>query len=455
MKEIATVILAAGKGVRMKSNLVKVLHPLMGVPMLSFSIETARKINSRKVVVVIGCQAGLVRERFKGEELIFVEQREQLGTGHAVLCARDALKGFNGNVLVLCGDVPLIKEETVRALVTFHREGNPKVTVLTTRLESPGGYGRIIRGKTGEILSIVEEKDASDVERDVQEVNTGIYCVEAGYLFDALQKIGRQNRQSEYYLTDIVAIAAGDNERVLGFLAEDPVEAMGINNRMEMARANEVIREEIIDKLMIDGVGIIDPQTTFIERDVRIGKDTVIYPNCYIRGNSIVGEECTIEQGSVIADSEIGDKVVIRPCCVISDSKIADNVSIGPFAHLRPGTELEARVKIGNFVEVKKSRIGKESKASHLSYLGDAVLGRGVNVGAGTITCNYDGKKKQQTVIEDGVFIGSDTQFVAPVTIGEGAYIGAGSTITEDVPSGSLALSRTKQAMKDRRKKKK
>jgi len=252
-------------------------------------------------------------------------------------------------------------------------------------------------------------------------------------------------------LTDIVAIATEHDEKVKGFLAEDPFEVMGINNREELAKANEVIRREILYKLMMNGVGIIAPQTTFIERDVRIGIDTVIYPNCYIRGNSQIGKECIIEPGSMITNSIIGDSVIIKTCCVISDSKIANRVIIGPFAHLRPDTELEDKVKIGNFVEIKKTKIGEGSKASHLSYLGDATLGRGVNVGAGTITCNYDGLKKNQTIIEDNVFIGSDTQFVAPVKIGEGAYIGAGSTITEDVPSGSLALSRAKQVTKKRK----
>ncbi|HCX90050.1 MAG TPA: bifunctional UDP-N-acetylglucosamine diphosphorylase/glucosamine-1-phosphate N-acetyltransferase GlmU [Deltaproteobacteria bacterium] len=451
VRETVTVILAAGKGTRMKSNLVKVLHPLMGEPMLSFPIEVARKINSQDIILVTGYQAELIRERFKGEGLTFVEQKEQLGTGHAVLCTKDTLKDFKGDILILCGDVPLIKEDTVRALIEVHQEGSSAVTVLTTKLPNPEGYGRIIRGDDGGILRIVEERDATDLEKEVKEVNTGIYCAKASYLFQALQMVGRENKQSEYYLTDIVAIATEHDEKVKGFLAEDPFEVMGINNREELAKANEVIRREILYKLMMNGVGIIAPQTTFIERDVRIGIDTVIYPNCYIQGNSQIGKECIIEPGSMITNSIIGDSVIIKTCCVISDSKIANRVIIGPFAHLRPDTELEDKVKIGNFVEIKKTKIGEGSKASHLSYLGDATLGRGVNVGAGTITCNYDGLKKNQTIIEDNVFIGSDTQFVAPVKIGEGAYIGAGSTITEDVPSGSLALSRAKQVTKKRK----
>ncbi|MEW6615074.1 MAG: bifunctional UDP-N-acetylglucosamine diphosphorylase/glucosamine-1-phosphate N-acetyltransferase GlmU [Thermodesulfobacteriota bacterium] len=451
MREIVTVILAAGKGTRMKSNLVKVLHPLMGEPMLSFPIEVARKINSKDIILVTGYQAELIRERFKEEGLTFVEQKEQLGTGHAVLCTKDTLKDFKGDILILCGDVPLIKEGTVRALIAVHRKENSKITVLTTNLPSPEGYGRIIRGNDREILRIVEEKDATDVEKEMKEVNTGIYCAKASYLFRALQMVGRENRQYEYYLTDVVAIATEVEEKAKGFLAEDSFEVMGINNREELAKANEVIRKGILYKLMMEGVSIIDPRTTFIERNVRIGRDTVIYPNCYIQGNSQIGRECTIEPGSMITNSIIGDNVTIKTCCVISDSKIANRVVIGPFAHLRPDTELEDRVKIGNFVEVKKSRIGEGSKAAHLSYLGDAILGKGVNVGAGTITCNYDGFKKHQTIIEDNVFIGSDTQFIAPVKIGEGAYIGAGSTITEDVPSGNLALGRAKQVTKKRK----
>ncbi len=451
MKEIAALILAAGKGTRMKSDLVKVLHPLMGMPMLWYPIETVKKIGSRNIVVVVGYQAGRVRNTFDGEDIIFVEQKEQLGTGHAVLCAEQRLGNFRGDVLILCGDVPLIKEETVRKLVAVHQRKKSKVTVLTTILENPEGYGRIIKGENGDVLRIVEEKDASRAEREVQEVNTGIYCVDGPYLFRTLDKVGRVNEQSEYYLTDIVAIAAEDRESVVGFLAEDPSEVMGINNRRQMAKAIHVIRERIIDRLMLNGVTVIDPRTTFIERDVRIGRDTVICPGCYIRGASTIGQNCIVEQGSIVINSELGDGVVIKSYSVISDSKICGEASIGPFAHLRPGTELGSKVKIGNFVEVKKSKIGEGSKASHLSYLGDAVVGRGVNVGAGTITCNYDGKRKYETVIEDGVFIGSDTQFVAPVTIGECAYIGAGSTITRDVPSGSLALSRSRQVIKERR----
>ncbi|MFH2012189.1 MAG: bifunctional UDP-N-acetylglucosamine diphosphorylase/glucosamine-1-phosphate N-acetyltransferase GlmU [Pseudomonadota bacterium] len=454
MREIVTVILAAGKGTRMRSSLVKVLHPLMGEPILSFPIELARKIKSRDIILVTGYQAELIKERFRGEKLTFVEQKEQLGTGHAVLCAEDALKDFEGDILILCGDVPLIKERTIRKLIDVHQGGKSGVTVLTTKLQNPQGYGRIIRGNAGEILRIVEEKDATNVEKYVKEVNTGIYCVKASYLFTALKMVGRENKQSEYYLTDIAAIAKKLDERTNGFLADNPLEVMGINNREELAKANEVIRKDILHKLMIEGVSIIDPQTTFIEKGVKIGRDTVIYPNCYIRGNSQIGEECVIEPGSMITNSIIGDGVIIKTSCVISDSKIGNKVIIGPFAHLRPDTELEDKVKIGNFVEIKKSKIGEGSKASHLSYLGDATLGRGVNVGAGTITCNYDGFKKHKTIIENNVFIGSDTQFVAPVKIGEGSYIGAGSTITENVPPGNLAMSRTKQETRERKKKK-
>jgi bifunctional UDP-N-acetylglucosamine pyrophosphorylase/glucosamine-1-phosphate N-acetyltransferase len=450
LNETATIILAAGKGKRMKSELIKVLHPLMGIPMLSYPIEVAKKLDSKRIILVVGHQGELIEERFKDKGLVFIEQKEQLGTGHAVMCTKDAMKDFKGDVLILCGDVPLVKENTITELIEVHRRGSSKVTVLTTKIETPEGYGRIIRKENGEILSIVEEKDASDEQRRVKEVNTGIYCTEAEYLFEALEKVGRNNKNSEYYLTDII-----DEENALGFLAENAFEVMGINNRLEMAKANEIIRREIIEEIMIEGVSVIDPLSTYIERGVRIGKDTTIFPNCYIRGASVIGRDCIIEPGSVITDSEIGDKVNIKSYCVISNSKIANEVSIGPFAHLRPDSVLEDKVKVGNFVELKKTRLGEGSKASHLSYLGDAELGRGVNVGAGTITCNYDGRKKHKTTIEDRVFIGSDTQFVAPVRIGEGAYIGAGSTITENVPAGNLALSRTKQVNKDRKRRKK
>jgi len=347
-KGLAAIILAAGKGTRMKSGLVKVLHTLMGMPMLCFIVDVVKRIDFNKIVVVVGFQEEVVRKRFEDKDLIFVEQREQLGTGHAVLCAEETLKGFDGDVLIICGDVPLIKDDTVRALVEFHQESNSRVTVLTTKLEDPTGYGRIARGDSGDIIGIVEDKDASDAEKKLEEVNTGIYCVEAVYLFDLLRKVGRDNKQSEYYLTDVVAIAAERGDKVLSLLREDPLEVLGINNRIEMARASEVIRKEILDKLMINGVSIIDPKTTFIERDVEIGRDTVIYPNCHIRGRSTVGKDCVIDSGCVISDSEIGDCVQIKPFCVINDSRIASKGSVGPFSHLRPGSESGPKVKIGN-----------------------------------------------------------------------------------------------------------
>ena len=322
----------------MKSKRIKLLHPLMGIPMLSYPIELAKKLDSKKIILVVGHQKELIEERFKEKGLLFIEQKEQLGTGHAIMCTKDALKDFKGDILILCGDVPLVKENTIKELIEVHRSGSSKVTVLTMNIENPKGYGRIIRKENGEILRIVEQKDASDEQRRIKEVNTGIYCTKANYLFKALEKVGRNNMNSEYYLTDIVV-----EENALGVLSENSFEVMGINDRLEMAKANEFIRTEIIEKIMLGGVSIIDPRSTYIEREVIIGQDTTIFPNCSIRGKSLIGRDCIIESGCVIADSEVGDKVNIRPYCVISNSKIADEETIGPFAHVQPDSKYEEK----------------------------------------------------------------------------------------------------------------
>ncbi|MDY7033427.1 MAG: bifunctional UDP-N-acetylglucosamine diphosphorylase/glucosamine-1-phosphate N-acetyltransferase GlmU [Thermodesulfobacteriota bacterium] len=357
MKEIATVILAAGKGKRMKSRQVKVLHPLMGVPVLSFPIEVAKKVLSRRIIVVVGHQGKLVRKRFEGEGLVFAEQKEQLGTGHAVLCAREALKDFKGDILILCGDVPLITDKTIQRLIEVHQKECSRVTVLTTEVENPKGYGRIIQDGRGNLLRIVEEKDATDQEREVKEVNTGIYCMDADYAFYALQLVDKNNTQGEYYLTDVIDIASKEKEKARGFLTEDPSEVMGINDRADLARVSGVIKEEILRRLMIEGVTISDPLTTYIERNVTIGKETTIYPNNSIKSGSAIGEECTIEQGCTIKNSKIGNRVVVKSCSVIYDSVIYDDATIGPFIYLGPEAEVEAKAKTGSFIEVKKTRI--------------------------------------------------------------------------------------------------
>ena len=430
----------------MKSDLVKVLHPVLGVPMLSYPIELSLKgIKSEKTIVVVGYQADQIKERFKNHPIQFALQEEQLGTGHAALQAIPFLKGFTGTVLILCGDVPLVKADTLRSFIDAFGKNNSILSVLTTVVEDPFGYGRIIRSSDGWLEKIVEEKDASMEEKSIREINTGIYCVKASLLVEGLREIGQDNAQSEYYLTDLVEVAKKKGLRCSAHIAGDPVEVMGINTRVDLAVANEVLKLEKLKELMLSGVTVLDPKTTYVEKTVEVGRETTLSPNCYLHGMTRIGERCIIESNSKITDSVIDDAVTIRSNSVITESKIEEGASIGPFAHLRPLTEVKANAKIGNFVEVKKSVIGKGSKANHLTYIGDSVVGEEVNIGAGTITCNYDGFEKHQTIIGDRVFVGSNVELVAPVKVGNGSTIGAGSTITKDVPGGALAISRAKQ----------
>ncbi len=445
MNSLAIIILAAGKGTRMKSATVKVLHPLAGVSMLSYSLDLAREFHPQKLVVVTGFQGDAVRRQFDTPELTFVDQKEQLGTGHAVQTAVQALPSFQGTVLILCGDVPLLTGDTVQRLLQAHREKKAAVTVLTTILENPKSYGRIFRREDGQLLRIVEDKDLKAGEEVIREINTGIYCVEADFLFSALLSLTDQNAQREYYLTDIVALAASRGERAGGYVAENPFEVMGINTRADLAKAAQYLRRKINERHLLDGVTLIDPAATYIDRGVHIGRDTVIYPNCFLLGRTTLGEGCVVEPGCKIQDTRVGRAAVIKTSSVMTESVIEDGVEVGPFAHLRPQTTLLEKSKVGNFVELKKSVLGRGSKANHLSYIGDTTIGEKVNVGAGTITCNYDGKKKHPTVIEDEVFIGSNTALVAPIKIGRSALIGAGSTITKEVPPDTLAVTRAKQ----------
>ena len=446
MEGIATVILAAGKGTRMKSDLVKVLHPLLGLPMLSYSIDLSLDgIKAEKTIVVVGYQADQIKERFKNRQIQFALQKEQLGTGHAALQAIPFLKTFTGTVLILCGDVPLVKTETLRSFMDAFVENDSTLSVLTTIVQDPVGYGRIIRSPEGWLEKIVEDKDASEEERSIREINTGIYCVKASFLIEGLREIGKDNAQAEYYLTDLVEIARESGLRSSAHIVTDPVEVMGINTRVDLAVANEVLKQEKLRELMLSGVTVLDPKNTYVEKMVEVGRETTLYPNCYLHGMTKIGERCIIEPNSKITDSQIGDEVTIRPNSVITESKIEGGAIIGPFAHLRPLSEIKTKAKIGNFVEVKKSIIGKGSKANHLAYIGDSLLGEGVNIGAGTIFCNFDGFEKHQTIIGDRVFVGSNVELVAPVKVGNGSTIGAGSTITKDVPGGALAISRPRQ----------
>ena len=352
---------------------------------------------------------------------------------------------FRGTVLILCGDVPLVKLETLRSFIETYRKNESTLSVLTAVVEDPFGYGRILRNPEGWLERIVEEKDASEEEKTIREINTGIFCVKASFLKEGLREIGRENAQGEYYLTDLVEIAKKNGLRCSAHIVADPVEVKGINTRIDLAMANEVLRQEKLKDLMLSGVTIIDPRTTYVDRTAEVGKDTILYPNCHLQGKTRIGERCIIEPNSKVSDSLIGDEVTIRASSVITESKIEDGAIIGPFAHLRPLSEIKAKAKIGNFVEVKKSIIGKGSKANHLSYIGDSLLGESVNIGAGTIFCNYNGFEKHQTIIGDRVFVGSNVELVAPVKVGSDSSIGAGTTVTKDVPNGALAISRVKQ----------
>ncbi len=446
MENVATIILAAGKGTRMKSDLVKVLHPILGLPMLSYPIELSlNEIEAEKTIVVMGHQADQIKKRFEDPRIDFVLQDEQLGTGHAVLQALPLLQGFTGTALILCGDVPLVKAETLRSFIDTFLGNDSTIAVLTAVVKDPYGYGRIVRNQEGWLERIVEEKDASDEERLIREINTGIFCVRSAFLMEGLKEIGKENVQGEYYLTDLVEVARKRDLRCSAHMVANPVEVMGINTRVDLATATEALRQEKVKELMLSGVTIIDPRTTYLDRTVEIGKDTTLYPNCTLQGRTRIGERCVIEPNSKISDTEIGDGVTIRSYSVITESRIEDGASIGPFAHLRPLSEVKAKAKIGNFVEVKKSVIGKGSKANHLAYIGDSLIGEEVNIGAGTITCNYDGFEKHQTIIGDRVFVGSNVELVAPIKVGSRSSIGAGTTVTKDVPEGALAISRVKQ----------
>jgi len=445
MKSLAVTILAAGLGRRMRSRKAKVLHTLLGKPMIRFSVELAKRLNPAKIVVVVGYQAEEVMAEIGNDRINFVIQKEQLGTGHAMMCAEECLEDYSGPILILSADVPLLKEEVAKNLLKIHGEKKSLLTFITTSMDDPKGYGRVLRDSNGRVIKIVEDGDATSEQRHIREVNAGIYCVEKDFLFHSLKKLRRDNCQEEYYLTDIVKMAIDMGGEVSTYFVEDCCQVMGINDKVELAQAQIILQKQFLEDLMLQGVNIINPNFTYVDLGVSIGMDTVIYPNCYIKGKTSIGECCIIEPNCWIVDSKIGDFSVIKASSVIVESEVRDRAQVGPFAHLRPHSILEEGVKVGNFVEVKKSTLGKGTKAAHLAYIGDSLIGERANIGAGTITCNYDGKRKHQTIIEDGVFVGSDTQLVAPVKIGRGAYIGAGSTITKDVPSEALAIARARQ----------
>jgi bifunctional UDP-N-acetylglucosamine pyrophosphorylase / glucosamine-1-phosphate N-acetyltransferase len=443
MSQLNIVILAAGKGKRMLSARPKVLHEIMGKPMLEYVVEEARKLSPSKIVVVTGHEKGLVEEHLRSAGVLFALQEEQKGTAHALLTAEGMIgDGDNtGDVLVLYGDVPLIRAATLRAFLAFF-ETSEGVAFVTTEVNNPDGYGRVIM-EGSEIRQIVEDADADQAQKKIREINTGI-CMLRRDTLSLAKEIQAENAKGEYYLTDICKVAGARGIRVKGYHYGDAQEVLGINTRKELLEANRIMRERILDRHLQQGVTLLG-DGIYIEQDVQIGPDTVIFPFSYLRGTTLIGEGVTIGPHAVIKDSQLGDNVTVEPFCSLDGVTAEPNVKIGPFSRIRPTTILKKGVKIGNFVEVKNSVIMEDSKANHLSYLGDAEIGKEVNIGAGTITCNYDGKKKHKTTIEDGVFVGSNTELVAPVRIGKDATIGAGSTITHDVPDGVLAVTRVKQ----------
>jgi bifunctional UDP-N-acetylglucosamine pyrophosphorylase / glucosamine-1-phosphate N-acetyltransferase len=445
LTDLHVVVLAAGKGTRMKSALPKVLHRVAGRPMIEYVLDTAAGLEPRSITVVVGHQAEVLKRALEGQPgLTFVVQEPQLGTGHALLQAESALAGTRGTLLLLSGDVPLLTGSTLKTLAERHSAARAAATVVTATVDNPSGYGRIVRSGQ-QIARIVEERDASAAERAIREINAGIYAFDLDRLFEALRGIAAENAQREYYLPDLIAIYVRQGRRVETVKIDNLREIQGINSRAELAAVSRAVRQAKTADLMAAGVTIEDPATTYIDSDVQVGPETVIRPGVTLERGTTIGSRCEIQGGVRIVASIIGDDVTILDHCLICDSTVGDRASVGPFAHLRNETRLGPGAKIGNFVEVKKSSIAAGTKAMHLAYLGDAVIGERVNIGAGTITCNYDGVRKQTTTIEDGAFIGSDTQLIAPVTVGKDAYVGTGTTIREDVPAGALAVSAGKQ----------
>ena len=445
MSTTHVVILAAGKGTRMKSADPKVLHLAGGLPLIEHVLRAADSLRPATTVVVVGHLGDRVKAALgKRLGLRFALQQPQLGTGHALLQAEPHLAGASGTVVLLSGDVPLLRPATLTALVEAHRGRGAAATVLTARIAGPHEYGRIVR-EHGRIAAIVEHKDATPEQRAIGEINSGIYAFALEPLFAALKSIGAANAQGEYYLPDLVGIYRAQGRVVETVLLDDSREILGVNSRRELADVSAILKTRRNDELMAAGVSIVDPASAWVGPDVVVGADTVIHPNVYLEGRTTIGSNCQIHAGVRIVDSTIDDGVIINNYCVITESHVASGARIGPFAHIRPQSDVGEGAHVGNFTEIKKTTLGRGSKANHLSYLGDAQIGEHVNIGAGTITCNYDGTHKHPTVIEDGAFIGSDSQLIAPVTVHKDAYVGTGTTVREDVPSGALAVSAGKQ----------
>lgn len=458
MKKFSAIVIAAGRGKRMRSRTTKALHSVAGRPLLWYMVALARRVADARVAVVIGHQADRVRAFLDQSKADFQPfdvalQPDQLGTGHAVQQAQAVLmpngKAPSKHCLIVNADTPLLGRATVQRLLARHEKAKATLTLLSTELPDPRGYGRVVRGDKGQVVKVVEEADASRAERAIHEVNAGTYVVETSFLFKALARVQAQNAQGEYYLTDIVGLASDEGRRVAGLKAADASECLGVNTREHLAVVESTMRKRIRTRWLNAGVTMLDPRTTFIDDTVTIGMDTVLYPGVTLEGQTKIGAGCIIRSSSRVTNSVVGKAVTIQDSSVVDHAVIEDRATIGPFAHIRPGSVLRKQAKVGNFVEVKNTELGAGSKANHLTYLGDTTVGKRVNIGAGTITCNYDGYRKGQTIIEDEVFIGSDSQLIAPVRVGKGAVVGAGSTITQDVPADALALSRSPEVTKE------
>jgi bifunctional UDP-N-acetylglucosamine pyrophosphorylase/glucosamine-1-phosphate N-acetyltransferase len=433
----ASIILAAGEGTRMRSKLPKVLHPVAGKPMVWHALQTVRDLVNLPPVLVVGHGAEEVKQAI-GSGVGYALQEQQLGTGHAVASARSALEGKADLILVIPGDMPLLKKETLANLIALHRQSQSPVTMTSFIGDEARGFGRVIRDQAGYVSAIVEQADATPEQLAIREYNVSAYCFDADWLWRALENIPISPK-GEYYLTDTVGLAVGEGYAVNAYILEDPQEGIGLNNRAHLALANQVMRQWINEKWMLSGVTIVDPDTTYIEADVVIGGDTIIHPNTHLQGMTVIGEDCEIGPGTMVIDSSVGNGVRIL-ASVLEEAKVADHVSMGPFCHLRKGAVLDEGVHLGNFAEVKESYLGPGTKMGHFSYIGNAKIGSNVNIGAGTITCNFDGEKKNPTIIGDDVFIGSDTMLVAPIKIGHRSITGAGAVVTKDVPDDTLVL---------------
>lgn len=447
MTKIYAVVLAAGQGTRMKSKLYKVLHPVCGKPMVEHVVDHIRDLDVTKIVSIVGHGAEKVKEQL-GDKSEYVLQEEQLGTAHAVQQAETLLGDLEGTTIVICGDTPLIRPETMEALLEHHQQQAAKATILTAVAENPTGYGRILRNEEGHVEQIVEQKDATVEQQKVTEINTGTYCFDNKALFETLKLVKNDNAQGEYYLPDVIEILKQQGEIVSAYISDDFSENLGVNDRVALSQAEEIMRARINEAHMRNGVTIINPANTYIGADVTIGSDTIVYPGTLLEGQTVIGEDCYIGPNSHIVDSQIGHRTKID-ASVVEESMIGEDVTVGPYAHIRPASNVLNRAKVGNFVELKKTTLGEGSKASHLTYLGDAEIGADVNIGCGTITVNYDGVNKFKTTIGDRSFIGCNANLVAPVTIHSDTYVAAGTTVTKEVPPFALAIGRSRQENKE------